>query len=785
MARTNPSQLAFNAGVFGAEVQSRLDLPIYARGADVMSNFFPLVEGPAEKRPGTKRCGPVKAKHADKTAVLVPYNESLSQKYQLEFGDLYMRVWPSVGHGPLLDVLDSAGAGTAATNPMRVDVGGAHNLTTGDTIKLVENPAFLPFPFPTLEDRFFEITVVDPNTFTIDGVDATGLGVSAADFVAWQKITEIVSPITEAVLEGLDWEQSGNALYIASGQIPIKVERSTAGVWSITQLTFTFDHEPVVTSEDPIQFPPFQPLASVSRTVAPISVYGDAQIVTRFTSDAPLFAATDVGRYFTLVQLSILSGYALITGFVDDMNVDVDCFVQIGPGSVGVGNKDANWAFNAFSTIDGFPTSVLIFQNRLWWAGTTTQPKTFWGSRVDDFENYITYNPYVSPNAVTDADGLSFTIESDTNDAIEWMTGIDDFFIGTAGGEWTIRAASDREAPVTAGDISVKRRSSYGSRPGRRPASIDSIVMFIQRAGKKLREFSFKFEVDRYTAPNMTRLARELVVEGISQVRFQKEPNRVLWVLLDDGSLVTFTYEPEETVLAWSVQVIGGAGLEIESISVNPSTSDTTDEIMMVVRRTVNGQIERGVELLDSFWDRSRAPADAVFLDSAVLYSDPATSITVLEGLDHLVGETVGVYIDGVVHPQQVVGGPTLTLPVAGNTVTVGLPYSSRLRTLEWEGPARLGITQGRTKRIHGLIMRLIQCGEGIEFGGDFTDMDVLEARELGLDDSDPVPLFDGDTTELDMPSGYEEGGHVAIRHDRPTPCAVAGLFAKMETEED
>ena len=71
---------------------------------------------------------------------------------------------------------------------------------------------------------------------------------------------------------------------------------------------------------------------------------------------------------------------------------------------------------------------------------------------------------------------------------------------------------------------------------------VDNIVLFVQRAKRKIREFGFTFETDGYRAFDMTRLAQHITTGGIVEMDHAEEPDSQVWVVRADGQLPAMTF---------------------------------------------------------------------------------------------------------------------------------------------------------------------------------------------------------------------------------------------------
>ena len=95
MARSSPPIYSFNAGEFNPKLYGRTDIAKYANGARTVQNFISLVEGGAERRPGSYFIEEVK--DSDAKTRLIPFEFSTEQAYIIEVGNEYFRFYKDYG----------------------------------------------------------------------------------------------------------------------------------------------------------------------------------------------------------------------------------------------------------------------------------------------------------------------------------------------------------------------------------------------------------------------------------------------------------------------------------------------------------------------------------------------------------------------------------------------------------------------------------------------------------------------------------------------------------------
>jgi len=150
-----------------------------------------------------------------------------------------------------------------------------------------------------------------------------------------------------------------------------------------------------------------------------------------------------------------------------------------------------------------------------------------------------------------------------------------------------------------------------------------------------------------------------------------------------------------------------------------------------------------------------------------------ATKGTYFIGFDHMIGDTVSVLADGVIHDDVVVdeyGG--ITLDREAEEVIVGYPYIPKVEPMPLEaGGEDGGSSRGDIKRIHRVQFELYKTGK-CQSGIDADAVDDVE-----LDSS----LYSG-SARMDFSASPDEQGKVYITTDKPLPLTILSVTMKGVT---
>ncbi len=588
----------------------RVDQERYKSAMAKCLNYIPTIQGGLIRRSGTRFVAMVGAAAKSATRV-VRFEFSTTQAYAIEFGESLCRFYKNNA----LITLPSV-AITAVTNAAPgVVTAVAHGYSNGDRVYISGILGMVE-----LNNREFVVLNVTANTFTLRdlnlvAVDTNGLNPNvyvSGGTVA--KVYSISTPYTDpAKLSGLKFSQSADVLYITHPDYaPRKLTRTAHTTWTMTEITFIDG--------------PYLDANTGTTTLTPSAATGSgvtltASAVTGINHDAG-FASTDVGRLIRLQQGTVW-GYVLITAWTSTTVVTVTVINTLTSTAAKL-----VWRMGVWSTTTGFPSCVVFYEDRLFFAGTPDSPQRLDGSYVGAYENFTASLP--ADGSITASNAVAFTLNSNDVQNILWMTSDEKGLLaGTVKGEWVIRPSAQAEA-LSPTSISAKQTSTYGS-ANIQPVQADKATLFTQRGGRKIREMTYFYEVDGFKAQDLSVLSEHITKTGVIAMAYQRSPQQIIWVLRTDGVLLSMTYERDLEALrvGWARHILGGysdasnADAKVESITVIPSSDGTKDELWMVVKRYINNYAYRSIEYLTQIFDDEVDQQDAFFVDCGATYDNP------------------------------------------------------------------------------------------------------------------------------------------------------------------
>ena len=571
---------------------------------------------------------------------------------------------------------------------------------------------------------------------------------------------EVATTYSEDEVGELNITQSADVLFIAhKNHAPKELNRMSQNVWEINDIKFKDG--------------PYLPINTTDTTLALSGTSGNVNVTASDVegiNDDTGFQSTDIGRLIRFED-SANNWTWLEIKTVTSTLIVVATIKGEAPNN---GTAVTGWRLGSFSETSGYPSIVTFFEERLVWAASTTRPQTMFFSRSADYVNYAPTEP---DGTVVDDNALVYTIATDQVNLIRWMRSGEVLSVGTAGGEFIVSSGSNKE-PLSPTNARIVRQTTFGS-SSVKPVQSGNSVLFVQRAGRKVREYIYQYESDSYNAPDLSLLADHITVGGITDMAYQQEPDSIVWMVRKDGVLLGLTYERSQEVTAWHRHTVGGTNAKVESIAVISAPDGNRDDLWAIISRTINGQTKKYIEYLgEGLADEDTTAVNAKFLDSMMTYDGLPT--TTISGLHHLEGEKVDILADGSVHPCATVVNGGITINKAASVIHVGLPYQSILQTMRIEGGAEDGTSQAFKKRIAKIHIRFFKT-VGAKFGTDINSLQTLTFRQSGDRMGEAVPLFTGDKNQQ-FSNKVETDGFIVIEQEQPLPLTVLAIMSELRT---
>lgn len=594
---------------------------------------------------------------------------------------------------------------------------------------------------------------------------------------------EVVTPYAHADLDQLVVVQDADIMYVCHPSYAVrKISRFADNNWTIVAVTFApsmaAPAAPTASvAVDKSAATGAQPKAYTYMISAVSSATGEESLPSpasnTVTNDLTIngglnqitwAAVAGAGRYIVYKFDSGVFGYIGGTEYLsfNDDNITADT------------SDTPQKAANPFSGAGKYPRCGALIEQRLALASTTSEPQAIWMSQSANYENFGNAEPRKG------SDAISFRIKSRQVNEIRSMLALKaGMMVLTSGTEWVVSGGSQSDA-ITPSAIKLDNQGYRGSAKVQ-PIVVGNTVLFAQRNGGVVRDFSYDFSQDGFVGKDLTILARHLFENRtIKAWAYAQAPYSIAWVILDDGSLVSLTYLREHEVWAWTRHQSGpddDAFFE-DVVAVGEGNEDVP---YFLVRRTIGGVSKRYIERLHT---RVFATiSDAFFVDCGLTYSGVPKAI--FAGLDHLNGQSVVALADGNVVRNltvgPVTGGVGVVLPNAASKVHIGLPMTASLQTLNLDlGQVQgLGTVQGRQKSISEVTMR-VEDTRGIFIGpydGDRDSEHLVEYRQRSTEAwNEAIAMYTGDIT-MTPDWDWNTNGTMWVKQFDPLPMTILAIM--------
>lgn len=496
-----------------------------------------------------------------------------------------------------------------------------------------------------------------------------------------------------------------------------------------------------------------------------------------------------------------------------------------------------------FSTANNYPSAVCFYQQRLIFAATNTDPQSIWGSVVKSFEDFTVgtgggTDAFAFKIAMPRSERIRWLFPRQFD--ILFGTNLEEWRVTAQGGgiysedaqflRHSAYGSANIPSELVGGDLLFIQRARQ---------KIRNYIFSTEAGGFDSTNLSFT--ASHIVRPKIKQFAMQsepqIILwgvrdDGVLAVLVYDRTNQVVaWSTREtDGeyeSVASVSKAGEDEVWAIVNRTIGGntkryleyfAPFEFDNqedahnvdcgkiydYGSAKTITDATKAKPVVVTAVAHGlsndahvyinDVVGMTELNDKYYTIKNVTTDTFELSSedgsiqidgtgytAYVSGGTATPVEkVLSGLTHLEGETVSIYADGGVQPDEVVASGAITIDYYANVIHVGLPYTAILEPMKVETPQSDGTAQGRLKRVNKLILRFYKT-LGCKIGETASDLTEIEFREGGAQLGVAPVLYTGDKIET-FPGGINLYADMFVVSDTPTPMTLIALIYEVET---
>ena len=760
-SRTRHILTSFNSGELSPLMEGRVDQDKYFSGCHTLSNFIPTPQGPARRRGGTRRVGEVKT--SSQRTWFSNFVFSPAQAYVLEWGDLYLRFWAN--RGQLLNL----GVPYEVVTPYAT----ADLITAEGTFALRMQQAGDIIWVTHVEGKY--------PTYRLSRFGAT----------SWTLVPEI---FTDGPFQDVNVDNTKTVYSSAAGSVGSSVTiTASAAIFNSGHIGGLFR----ISTFNPSTITPYQPSKNVAagdRVRNAGNVYKAQNAYTYPTggsltqryvpthSEGDAFDGEVTWRYlhsgYGWGKITAIGGGGTTATLLVSNYIPEEC--------TGAGNATRRWQFGEFSSVYGWPTNVGFFKERL----VYLRGKQIFLSRVSGFTSF----DRLDAGTITSETAMSLYLAS--ADSLRWLAPVKDLLLGSSNGESAMNGQTTQQV-FSAGNVVNSPQSQYGSRLLRHLQVADDILI-VERAGHRVRDIRYLFQIDKYNAEDISVLSEHLFDgserEGapdqgqrdIVDWAYQQQRDSIVWCVCSDGSLATLVLNRDRSVLAWTPHYFGGDGI-VEAVQTISSPDTKTDDAWFIVSRQVNGQTLRTVEYMTDYRLVKKGAKEAFHVDCGLTYR--GASVSIITGLSWLIGKTVQVLNNGSKETDKVVdntGSITLDNPVLLNMpLHVGYKMTSKLQTMRPEVQSSAGTAQTAEKGFGNVFFRL-QSTVGGKYGPKFESdgdpsyaMDRIPIMEYNRLMGEAPRLFSGDVN-VDWPAGYDIDSYICYMQDDPYPATCVALVGRL-----
>lgn len=455
------------------------------------------------------------------------------------------------------------------------------------------------------------------------------------------------------------------------------------------------------------------------------------------------------------IAASSINGSRTISRIIDDNKYEFTAGATATSGAVGGGSptiesKAATTEFyeQSYSSYRGYPSAVTFHENRLWFAGTDSQPDGLWASKVGQY-----YNFDVDDGSDTDAIDLDAT--AGVTNRIRHLVSNRDLQVFASQGEFYIPTSPTN--PLTPANAKISSQTPFGT-GFLRPQSIDGATLFVQSTGTAVREYVYSEAEGAYVGGLVSLLSSHLIDSPIQLAVLRgalKRSGTYGFFLNDNGNLSVYYSIRAEKRLGWMNWETNGDYVSICSTDNNlfaVTARDQGDGTTKLFLEQFDDSLQ--MDLSDDY------TGTAGVFDVSSVFANGA-EVDVVDGNDYLGTFTVA---GGNVDVSAVKASST--------SAEIGYKFTPELKTLPIDAEVTGGALTARPRR---LALVDLDLNNTLSVSVNGTDMII---RTVTFDPSEPRKAVTG--KKEFRPLGFSKDPRVTISQSAPLDLQVNGMVVEV-----
>lgn len=290
-----------------------------------------------------------------------------------------------------------------------------------------------------------------------------------------------------------------------------------------------------------------------------------------------------------------------------------------------------------------YPSTCQYYQQRRVYGGSLNQPDTYWMSQPGLYDNFDSSTPVTAGGAITgtpwaqQVNGIQFMVP---------MPG--GLVILTGKGAWQVNGGST--AAITPSSQTATPQAYNGCNGIVPPITINYDILYVQSKGSIWRDLAYNFFTNIYTGTDLTVLSSHLFTDfSVIQAAWAEEPYKLVWVVRNDGVMLSLTYLKEQDIYAWTRHDTNGLFIGVCSVTELP-----VDAVYVITQRFVQGNWYYYAERMDNrVWDTVE---DSFCVDAGISTTLSTQDATLNITGSPLLNSTVTGTASSSVFPTDIVG---------------------------------------------------------------------------------------------------------------------------------